>query len=46
MNFVLTSTLDEEANNESWAFRNFEVYYVPCPADCGLCHNGDVNDCR
>ncbi len=41
----MTSSLDGEADTESWGFRNVRVSFLACPPECGLCHNSKPNDC-
>jgi hypothetical protein len=31
---MFTSSLDEDANNESWAIRDLYIYYEECKEDC------------
>lgn len=45
VNIIFTSNLDEEANNESWAFRDFKLFFMACPKQCGICHNENPEDC-
>jgi hypothetical protein len=43
--FILTSTLNEGADNEAWGFRDFHLSYLPCPGDCGICSEPDPRTC-
>jgi hypothetical protein len=45
VNIIMTSTLDQDANDESWGFREFFVSYLDCPSKCGVCHSPSVNEC-
>jgi hypothetical protein len=45
VNIVLTSTLDEEAPNESWGFREFTLSYMACPGECAVCNDDDADKC-
>lgn len=39
---VMTSNLNEKADNESWAFRDFVLSVEGCPAGCAACAKGDT----
>lgn len=43
MSVVFTSTLDEEAANESWGIREFTLSILPCPTECGVCSGPAAN---
>ena len=35
---IMSSTLNEKADNESWGIRDFELSIVKCPAGCSVCN--------
>lgn len=39
---VMTSNLNEKAENESWAFRDFVLSVEGCPAGCAACAKGEA----
>jgi hypothetical protein len=42
---VLTSTLNEAADNESWGISDFQVYIEACPSGCLVCSGDDPALC-
>ncbi|CAK63414.1 unnamed protein product (macronuclear) [Paramecium tetraurelia] len=43
----LTSTLNGDAWDESWGFKNFELFIFECPPECLTCTNKDTEaDCN
>lgn len=43
---MFTSNLNEAADNESWAIRDFELLLLKCPEKCDSCKSGDENECQ
>jgi hypothetical protein len=42
---AMTSTLDENADNESWGIRDFELDITACPDACKTCTKDTVTSC-
>lgn len=42
---VLTSSLDEHADNESFGFKNFQLLIDRCPENCDACANSNQQAC-
>jgi len=45
LNIKITSTLNEDANNESWGVRDFFIYYSACAKSCHECTGPKESDC-
>lgn len=41
LTLLLTSSVNELADNESWGIREFQITAQECPKDCKLCSKGD-----
>ncbi|CAD8187217.1 unnamed protein product [Paramecium octaurelia] len=41
---IITSTLDQAANNESWGISDFKIEIMQCPKGCNYCFD-DLNQC-
>ena len=42
---VVTTNLNEAANNESWGIRDFYLFYAACSSNCGKCTGPLPKDC-
>ncbi|CAK58868.1 unnamed protein product (macronuclear) [Paramecium tetraurelia] len=43
---LMTSSLDEPTSNESWGFRDFQLFLSLCPSNCVTCTYDDIKkDC-
>ncbi|CAD8105868.1 unnamed protein product [Paramecium primaurelia] len=45
VSIVLTSNLDEDALNESWAFRDFKLSFQRCHPECAVCGDNKPDNC-
>jgi hypothetical protein len=41
----MTSTLEENADNESWGIRDFMISFSPCPEGCSVCTEATLTSC-
>lgn len=42
---MMTTTLNEDAKDESWGFRDFRITMKACPEGCPVCDNDKPNEC-
>lgn len=42
---VMTSNQKQEADIQSWGLREMIISYIPCPLECGICHNDKTAEC-
>lgn len=42
---VLTSTLNQGANDESWGVKNFRIGLTTCPEGCSICNLDTLKTC-
>ncbi|CAD8128067.1 unnamed protein product [Paramecium sonneborni] len=45
LSIIMTSTLNEAINNESWGFRDFKVEYIKCSPGCIMCNDDTPDEC-
>lgn len=45
VSIMMTSTLNQDANDESWGFRDFTLTMRACPAGCVVCDNDNSSEC-
>lgn len=42
---LMTSNLDENADNESWGIRDFQLYVMECTSKCAVCSGNKQDEC-
>ena len=45
LNIQISSTLNEDAKNESWGVRDFFLFYTSCAKACAECSGPTEKDC-
>ncbi|CAK61100.1 unnamed protein product (macronuclear) [Paramecium tetraurelia] len=43
---VLATTSQGKADVQAWGFRQMKISFIPCPSECGICHNDKVQECK
>lgn len=42
---IMTSSLNQDAADESWGIRDFSITMKSCPDGCVVCNNNNQNEC-
>ncbi|CAD8118939.1 unnamed protein product [Paramecium sonneborni] len=43
---VLATSSQGKADVQAWGFRQIKISFIPCPSECGICHNDKVQECK